>query len=623
MTRTAEQAPVNPSGGCHIDIRIDSRGDVNIYNCTHAGGARPERPGQGSGARPCRTEGACVPLGLGSKPKQSMRRKLEALRTHNSVPSALAASFFQTARRHLAGAAAANDFEQAVFPVFDAMTPELRDMLACTVESYETTPAELRDAGLEPSILADPARPVDTKTLTAAIIREISRRAAEAVFGDPGAFEAERPGLNRFFDPGSEEIFESQLQICQVNELRTATFRPPLSLGDYQPAEIQQSCALVLGADGVIRQNCSVVTGNCPGNVLADGVCARVPEVANGDAVVLSGVNFMNIDMKVRLKARVGTASAEVDAHVFGDLETAREEEVGGVTRLIRDCRVKDRLTFVIPADLPPQVYELQLAMPNNTGIAAFGPTVLSNVEYITVIPPATARFQVVAERMRARAETSPASFGSDEVALTFLAAELLPDGSTGSLQTLKRRFEDVDSGENRTMEQVVFAQTREAVGMAISVIGYEVDSERAFRLQIESFEEAFLDYLSRAWDKFKSELSAGAGAVIKALGLLKGAIAVAVAAVVALAVVAVVARWAPADLIMDDAIGLSAVELADLTNANSPSPTFSTSESPQGLEVVRNPLEKGALVYREFREYVSDEEESRYEVYYRYNRTA
>lgn len=606
--------------GCDVDIRIDNRGDVNIYNCTDH---RAKEHRKDCPECPPRADGACVPLGLGNKPKQSKRSKLERLLARNDVPSVLAASFFQTARRFLAGEAPANDFERDTFPVFRAMPRDVRDILACAVDNFESTPSDLKNAGLEPSILADPDKPVDTGTLTAGLLKEIELRASEVVFGNAHALEAERPGRNRFFKP-IDDVFPAQLQICRMNNLRTSSFRPPISLGDYQPAEIQQHCELVLVGDE-IKQNCSVLTGDCPGNLLPDNVCARVLDVANGDAVVLTGINFMRTDMKVQLKAKegTGTASAEVDAHVFGDLDTPLNEEVDGTTQLIQDCRVKDRLTFVVPEDLPPGIYELLLAMPNSTGIEIFGPTIFSNQEFINVLPPETARFQVVAERLHARDETSPAFFGSDEVALTFLAAELRADGTTSSLQKLRKRFDDVDSGDDRNIESVVFSQSQPMVGMALTVVGYEVDSERAFNQQIESFEEAFVDYLSRAWDKFKEELVGGAGAVIKALGLLKGAIAIAIAAVIALAVIAIVSYWAPADLIMDDAIGLSVVEFAELTDADVPAPVFAEFESPQGLKVSLNPLEKGALTWREFREYHSEEEESRYDLFLRYNRIA
>ena len=126
---------------------------------------------------------------------------------------------------------------------------------------------------------------------------------------------------------------------------------------------------------------------------------------------------------------------------------------------------------------------------------------------------------------------------------------------------------------------------------------------------------------------KLREALTAGAGAAIKALGFVKGAVAIAIAAVVGIVVIAVISRWAPADLIMDDAIGFSVIELAELTNVDLPSGEITTQQSPQDLEVVVAPLGKTALTHREFREYVAEDEDededSRYEVYLRYNRTA
>jgi hypothetical protein len=158
---------------------------------------------------------------------------------------------------------------------------------------------------------------------------------------------------------------------------------------------------------------------------------------------------------------------------------------------------------------------------------------------------------------------------------------------------------------------------------MAMTVIGFEVDSERAFRKQLDDFQDAFVDYLSRAWDKLKEQLTAGAGAAIKALGFVKGAIAIAIAAVFGIAIVAVIARWAPADLIMEDALGFSAIELTELTNVGVPTGGITKHRSSQDLEVVVTPQDKIALTYREIREYVADEEDSRYMVFLRYNRTA
>jgi hypothetical protein len=64
-------------------------------------------------------------------------------------------------------------------------------------------------------------------------------------------------------------------------------------------------------------------------------------------------------------------------------------------------------------------------------------------------------------------------------------------------------------------------------------------------------------------------------------------------------------------------------VDFAELTNVGVPTGGIASHRSPQDLGVAVTPLGKTALTYREFREYASDPEDSRYEVYLRYNRTA
>ena len=95
---------------------------------------------------------------------------------------------------------------------------------------------------------------------------------------------------------------------------------------------------------------CQVRTTDCPGNLVdavGSVVCTRVPEVAAGDGVVLQGVNYFSIDAKVRFTDKqTGAAVRDVDAHVWGDIDTAVTEVINGSTVLINDCRVHDRLTF-------------------------------------------------------------------------------------------------------------------------------------------------------------------------------------------------------------------------------------------------------------------------------------
>ncbi len=158
---------------------------------------------------------------------------------------------------------------------------------------------------------------------------------------------------------------------------------------------------------------------------------------------------------------------------------------------------------------------------------------------------------------------------------------------------------------------------------MAMSVVGFEVDSERG----VPRAAERLPGRLRRLSEPSLGQAERGAdgrgGRGDQGPRLHQGAVAIAIAAVIGIAIIAVIARWAPADLIMDDAIGFSVIELAELTNVDVPTGGITKHQSPQDLEVVVTPLDKIALTYREFREYVADDEDSRYEVYLRYNRIA
>jgi hypothetical protein len=83
------------------------------------------------------------------------------------------------------------------------------------------------------------------------------------------------------------------------------------------------------------------------------------------------------------------------------------------------------------------------------------------------------------------------------------------------------------------------------------------------------------------------------------------------------------VALWAPADLIIEDSIGPTTLDLVELTSVNFPLPLPSEHITPQGIKVKVTPLDKITHQYRERREYISDDEESRYEIVLRYNRVA
>lgn len=565
----------------------------------------------------------CVPVSLGSKPKQSPQRKLDNLLANTHVPSALATSTLHMVRRFLLEKSAANPLETAAFAVLGRLSQSFRDPLSCMVEAFDTLPPPQRSRLFVQSLILDPDEAIDAAMLSTAWAQELIHRVGVSVFDNALGPDEERPGRVRVYDPrdSGDDVFPPQVLICRVNDLRTANYRPPLNPGDFLPAELQQNCTPVL-IDGEVQVVCDIRTTDCPGH-FTSGVCTRVPEVVAGDGVVLQGVNFFSTAATVTLTARApATGTRVVDARVWGDVETPVSEVVNGATVLINDCRVHDRLTFRVPEDLPPAIYEIHVVVPNITGIDFFGDTLGSNVEFIDVLPPPTARFQIASEELRARAETSPAWWGSDEVRLRVISVPLLSDLSTGTATVIKDiDLSDVDSGETRDITRLLFTQQQPILGVAMSILGHEIDGEEAYEDMITSSTDIFIDLVEEQAKWAATALAAvGGGSLLGKLGPTSWVL-LGIAAGITAAVDIIVARWAPADLIIEDKIGLSMADLVALTSSNFPAPMESTYTTEGGIEVKCFPLDKIPQQYRERREYISDGEDSRYEVYYRFNR--
>ena len=207
---------------------------------------------------------------------------------------------------------------------------------------------------------------------------------------------------------------------------------------------------------------------------------------------------------------------------------------------------------------------------------------------------------------------------------LRFLAVPLLADLSTGALQTTSRRFGDVDSGESRRIDRVFFQSTQPILGVALSVLGHEVDGEDAYQNMVTSVSDIFVDLVKEQASFAKGALAAlgiGAKDLLK-LGT-TGAIIAGIAIAITLAVDLIIALWAPADLIIEDPTGYALLDLAERTGADFPAPTTPPFRSEGGIDVKVTPVEKLPLQYRERREYASSDEDSRYAIVYRFNRTA
>jgi hypothetical protein len=350
----------------------------------------------------------------------------------------------------------------------------------------------------------------------------------------------------------------------------------------------------------------------------------RVLQVQNGTSVELDGVNFFNINAQVQYKIKFSTENYKrVDAFVFGDITTPVKD---ADQKLITDSRVKDKIFFTIPADTPPGIYEFNVVVPNNSTIPSLGPELISNVQFIEVVPPSTARFQIATENLRARRETSPQSWGSDEVGIKTIAIPFFEDLTLGEPQVNSFRFGDVDSSENRAMEKAIFSHNQAIAAVVLSVMGHEIDGEEAYKNQIEDWKDVFVELLKEQWAYILSS-SAITKELLKRLTNLGfwGYVIIGVAIAITLAIDLFIAVWAPADPIVEDTIALSTTDLVRLTNIDIPAPVADSDvtlyTTPQDIEVRLMQTGKIAFEYKEERGYVCDAEDSWYNIRFRINR--
>ncbi|MTI85144.1 MAG: hypothetical protein FH756_14925 [Firmicutes bacterium] len=614
-----QQVPES-SAICENQVNIDSTDMVKInFNCGQVCPSTQCPPVVCPPTLP--PEGACIPLATGHKPKQSIQAKLTPLLENNSIPSVLATSFFQLARRFLQGVTPANNLEEEAFKILQNQSPELRQVIGCAVESFDALRPSLQGRLIAPGFGGE--QPVTVEALAQAVSNELLQRVSEQTFDNTECLMEERPGLPRP-TPGIEpnEVFLTPV-ICSVNGFRTNSFVPPLSIGEYRPDELQQACTL----DEGFQLNCQVLQEpDCPGNSVSE-TCLRVPAVSSGEAVMLQGFNFFNTDAMVQIRQVGGTVTRDVEAHVCGDVTTPLTETVTIIDdqqqeQVIADCRVQDKLTFKVPENIPDGIYSIQVIVPNNTDIpGAFFDEYVSLVpQFIQVLVAPDVNFQLASERLDIPSETDPEFFGSDEVAIRVVTVPVGPDLTPGEMNTTGFRFGDVDSGEHRDMSRVLFqGRAGDIAGATLTIVGFEVDDEDAFQQQIQDFEDAFALIIKSEWDAIAGALGGLGAGVAAALGL-GAAWASAIAAAVTLAFNFFVALWAPADLIIEDFDGFTTLDLANLTSATSPPPAVEEFTSTGGIEVTIEPVSKN-VQYREMRDYHSEAEDSRYQIILRYNR--
>jgi len=554
--------------------------------------------------------------------------KNKTMKTKNTSAGPFVAAFMHSYIRFMAGKKPGSNFETKMFKKLSTVSASSINVMAKRAKSFKDLP--VKNKGKAAALLMKkPDKPITNKELTTSFIEELKSVVSNLAFDSISTTLEERPGKARLYtiEPGSDDVFPNQVHIFKINDIRTNDHVPVLRARDFKPEEFQQVCKPIK-ENGEIKWDCKMQRQPCDGYSIGD-VCLRVPQFQNGASVTLTGVNFFDINAKVwiRRKDSIG-AYKKVKAFVYGDTETPVYENVNGSRKLIADKRVKDKIFFVVPPNLAPGIYQIQVAVPNSSGISGYGideDMLFSNAQFIEVIPPVTARFQVASERLSAKDETGNLDFTlSDEIGIKVNSVPFFSDLSLGALQQHSFRFDNVDTGETRVMESVLFSHNKPIGGLIMSVMGYEIDSEDAYRNEVSEWTDIFWELLQEQWEIITG--SAAAMAVIKKLAAVGfyGYIVIACSVLLTAAIDFFVSLWATPDLIIQDTLSYAVSDLGRMTNINIPKPQADPNKTlyttPGGVRVRLIQNEKLPNEYTEERGYLSDDH-SWYNIRFRFNR--
>ena len=568
-----------------------------------------------------------------TKPKLSSKRKLERLLKNNPVPSTFIVSFMHAYNRFNEGKTAGNKLETIMFNKFRGMPFESREIMQRTTKSFSSLSAKHKGAFAN-KLMKNIHKPIDADALGKAFVQELKGIVKGLALGPLATKEPdlkERPGKVRLHEYGPDDVYPNQVHIFKINDLRTNDHVPFLKKQDYLPAEFQQVCMPIDDGDE-IKLDCKMKKPPCDGYPIGD-VCLRVQEIQSGTSVTITGVNFFDINSKIWIR-RKGSSSnfKKLKAFVYGDILTPVKRTVNGKRRLIADSRVKDKIFFSIPINTTPGIYEFKVAVPNSSGFSGrgFGDILFSNIQYIEIIAPSTARFQIASERLWARDETGSYDFtGSDEVGIKINAIPFFADLRMGTMQQQSFRFGDVDSGETRPMESVLFSHSKPIAGVILSVIGYEIDSEDAYQKEITKWTDIFVELL-------KDELSFLMSNSKETKDVLKwlfeqgfwGYVAIGFAILLTAAINLLISLWAGPDIIILDTLALTVSDLGRMTSMSFPIPKadsnktiYTTADNDIQVRLMLNG--KITNEYIEERGYLSSEQKSWYNIKFRYSRLA
>lgn len=584
---------------CTTNISINNYGNINIYGCDCSN----DKP---ASCNEQQSSCDCIPVAKGHKVKRSIEDRFKPL-MENAIPSEVTGGFIHALRRYTSGFTPENGLEKQLFTSLRQHSTSIQNVLKCIVETFDDLAPDIKKKLFGDIANNNVAIPLNPNGIVQALKDEIRQRSLFDTFGDEECFDNPHPGLRRAVPQGDFGEFANP-SVFRVNSLRTADFKPAMSIDEYESQEIEQVCRLNT-SDPIRGLECrsrSIIEDNaCRGRVV-DDTCMTVLEVIPGEEVLLTGVNFFNSDARVVITANDGLYTQEVQAFVCGDQVTPLDD--GG--DIIDDSRVSDQIVFVVPIDIPSGVYNFVVSFVDN--IVPEPQNVRSQPQFLEVVPPRDTMFRLSAVDLICTEETD--GLGSDEVALNFFVGSIASDGSIASPRIIIRRFDDVDSGESREIDRVLF-EGANLNAVFVALIGFEVDNERAYREQIESIGEAFILYwtilfdgVADAWDPIGGNFFS----FILLHGWWGG-----LTSIFTQALATFWSLYAPADLILHDRIIWTASDIERALRTDVPIPARST-ESANGIDVSISLQIRNEGQYFEQRTYRSDDEDSTYQVTYR-----
>lgn len=572
-------------------------------------------------------------------PKKSAASRVQALCRATKIKEGILPAIAAVWDRHNTGKPSRNEFEAGIYAVFASLEPEQRKSMAFAFAGY----GELRKDGTAECFFDDGLakkvrdRPLEKAEFVAEFMREGVAFAGQQLFSGSGGVIG--PGQVRPWRPPGGVPGESTTPLApwpwltairtdasstnEFGNLESVRAVPP-ETGAVTPLDYQfaQACRFDPDASGGIVAHCErmhpppappggLFGGNCEGgpNYTFGNDCLRIPTQRAGGSIRLRGFNFITPTVKVHLQLKDHPPLPPQECVIWGDRETAVNDEQG---RVITDLRVRDWVDVPIPSEDPARpgaplaagLYDVWISVidPGTSGIPIVRE---SNRLLLRILPNENIHFLFRSDRGRCIKETPGG--GDDEIwwdaFVGHLVANKVPLDVEGSIpfhvKDISRKpfprapWEDMDDGKPATYVCDVFGPGPFELNgvVAFAIVGFEIDSEAAARDQLQGFWNAFFEAFKKIADLAGAfggpSAVAGLAEVFAKSGiqaLATQALSAAIVAVFYLAVITLVtagfwAVWAPADLIALDIFCLDAESAWDMTDSKRPLPGLTKRE--------------------------------------------